>query len=46
MNLFVTPLVLVRGASTPPVEKTLELDNGRISLLIFSVISLGREHLL
>ena len=27
------------GARTAPVEKTLELDNARISLLIFSVIS-------
>ena len=33
-------LVVIPGALTPPVEKTLELDNGRIPLLIFSVISL------
>ena len=39
IHLQVKYEVLIALLEGPPVEKTLELDNGRITLLSFSVIS-------
>ena len=39
MVVLVQVIIIRAGALTPPVEKTLERNSYRISLLIFSVIS-------